>query len=180
MAESHGVWSSSPTGFAYQWERCTSTGASCHAIAGATGRGYTLAAADVGSTIRVIETAGNSAGTSGPATSNATSAVQGSPAAGQSAHKAAPNTRVVFDQISSKLRSAKFRFKATGLSTGFRCALVRLPSRKGAKTPSPRYSRCASTKTFSGLKAGSYVVYVRAVGPGGADGSPARHTFKIG
>jgi inosine-uridine nucleoside N-ribohydrolase len=179
LAESHGIWSSSPTGFVYQWERCNSAGSSCHAIAGATGRGYTLAAADVGSTIRVIETAGNSAGTSGPATSNATSAVQGSPAAGQNAHKAAPNTRVVFDQISSKLRSAKFRFKATGLSTGFRCALVRFPSRKGAKTPSPRYSDCGSTKTFKGLKVGSYVLYVRAVGPGGVDASPARSWFKI-
>jgi hypothetical protein len=178
LAESHGVWSSSPTGFAYQWERCNGTGASCHAIGGATGRAYTLAGADVGSTIRIVETASNAAGTSGPATSNATSAVKGAPAAG--AHTAVPNTRLVVEQISSRLRSARFRFKATGAATGFRCALVRLPSRKGAKTPSPRYSRCASTKTFSGLKAGSYVVYVRAVGPGGADGSPARHTFKIG
>ena len=177
LSESHGVWSSSPTGFAYQWERCTSTGASCHAIAGATGRAYTLAGADVGSTIRIVETASNAAGTSGPATSNATSAVKGAPAAG--AHTAVPNTRLVVEQISARLRSARFRFKATGAATGFRCALVRLPSRKGAKTPSPRYSRCGSTKTFSGLKAGSYVVYVRAVGPGGVDGSPARHTFKI-
>jgi hypothetical protein len=178
LSESHGVWSSSPTGFAYQWERCTSTGASCHAIAGATGRTYTLGGADVGSTIRIVETASNAAGTSRPATSNATSAVKGAPAAG--AHTAVPNTHLVVEQISSRLRSARFRFTATGAATGFRCALVRLPTRKGAKTPSPRYSRCGSTKTFSGLKAGSYVVYVRAVGPGGADGSPARHTFKIG
>jgi hypothetical protein len=177
LAESHGVWSSSPTGFTYQWERCNSTGGSCHAISGATGRTYTLAAADAGATIRIVETASNAAGTSGPATSNATGPVRGSPGAG--ARPAVPNTRLVVEQISSRLRSARFGFKATGVATGFRCALVRLPSRAGAKIPSPRYSRCASTKTFTGLKPGAYVVYVRAVGPGGTDSSPARHTFKI-
>ena len=177
LAESHGVWSSSPTGFTYQWERCNSTGGSCHAITGATGRAYTLAVADVGSTIRIVETASNAAGTSGPATSNATSAVHGSLGAGTV--RAVPNTLVVVEQISSRLRSARFHLKATGVATGFRCALVRLPSRRGAKRPSPRYARCGSTKTFTGLKAGSYVLYVKAVGPGGVDASPATHTFKI-
>jgi inosine-uridine nucleoside N-ribohydrolase len=177
LAESHGAWSSSPTGFTYQWERCNSTGSSCHAITGATGRAYTPAAADVGSTIRIVETASNAAGTSGPATSKATSAVHGSLGAGT--HPAVPDTRLVVEQISSRLRSARFHFKATGGATGFRCALVRLPSRQGAKRPSPRYSRCSSTKTFTGLKAGNYVVYVKAVGPGGVDASPAKHTFKI-
>jgi hypothetical protein len=103
--------------------------------------------------------------------------VRGALAAG--AHNAVPIPRLVVEQISSRLRSARFHFTATGVATGFRCALVRLPSRKGARTPSPRYSRCGSTKTFSGLKAGSYIVYVRAVGPGGVDASPAKHTFKI-
>ena len=177
LAESHGVWSSSPTGFSYQWERCNSAGSSCHSIGGATGRTYTLAAADVGATIRIVETANNAAGTGGPATSNATSAVRGSPGAGI---QTAPNTRVVVEQISSRLRSVRFHFTATGgLATGFRCALVRLPSRRGAKKPAPRYARCSATKTFSRLKAGSYVVYVKAVGPGGVDASPAKHTFKI-
>jgi hypothetical protein len=177
LAESHGVWSSSPTGFSYQWERCNSAGSSCHAIGGATGRTYTLVSADVGATIRIVETANNAAGTGGPATSNATSTVRGSPGAGI---QTAPNTRVVVEQISSRLRSARFHFTATGgLATGFRCALVRLPSRRGAKKPAPRYARCRATKTFTGLKAGSYLVYVKAVGPGGVDASPAKHMFKI-
>jgi hypothetical protein len=176
LAESHGVWSGSPTGFTYQWERCNGTGGGCHAITSATGRAYTLAAADVGATIRIVETASNAAGASGPATSNATSAVQGPPGGGT---RPLPNTRLVVLQISSRLRSARFRFTATGAATGFRCALVRLPTRRGAKRPSPRYSRCRSTKTFSGLTPGSYVVYVQAIGPGGVDASPAEHTFKI-
>jgi hypothetical protein len=38
---------------------------------------------------------------------------------------------------------------------------------------------CRSPKTFRGLHAGSYVLYVRAIGPGGADKTPATYDFKI-
>jgi hypothetical protein len=89
----------------------------------------------------------------------------------------APNTLLVQEQVSG--HSAKFHFKATGDSTGFECALVRKPTRKGAKTPSPKYSSCGSSKTFKNLKVGSYVLYARAVGPGGADKTPATYKFKI-
>jgi hypothetical protein len=99
------------------------------------------------------------------------------PAAGK-AHVAAPRTRLVFEQISSRLRTAKFKFKATGKSTGFRCALVRLPISKHAKTPAPKYVACGSSKTFKHLKIGKYVLYVRAVGPGGTR-SPIVYRFKI-
>ena len=91
----------------------------------------------------------------------------------------APNTRVVFARINSRSDSATFRFAATGKSTGFRCALVRKRTRKGAKTPSPKYSVCGASKTFKHLKAGSFVMYVRATGPGGGDKSPATYRFKI-
>jgi hypothetical protein len=91
----------------------------------------------------------------------------------------APNTRLVFKKVSSKNHSATFRFKATGKWTGFRCALVRKPTRKGAKTPKPKYVVCGSSKTFKHLKAGSFVLYVRAIGPGGVDKSPATYKFKI-
>jgi hypothetical protein len=99
------------------------------------------------------------------------------PAAGK-AHIAAPKTRLVFEQISSRKRTAKFKFKATGESTGFRCALVLLPTRKHAKTPSPKYVACGSSKTFKHLKIGKYVLYVRAIGPGGTR-SPIVYRFKI-
>ena len=84
----------------------------------------------------------------------------------------------MFEQISSRLRTAKFKFKATGKSTGFRCALVRLPISKHAKTPAPKYVACGSSKTFKHLKIGKYVLYVRAVGPGGTR-SPIVYRFKI-
>jgi hypothetical protein len=101
------------------------------------------------------------------------------PAGGTTPQKTAPNTLLLTEQISSKHHSATFHFKATGDSTGFQCALVRKPTRKGAKTPSPKYSSCGSSKTFKHLKAGSYVLYVRAVGPGGAAKSPATYKFRI-
>jgi hypothetical protein len=77
LTESHGGWSTAPDGYAYQWENCDGAGNSCTAIAGATGQTYTLRAGDVGSTIRVLETAGNAGGASAPRSSAATAVVQG-------------------------------------------------------------------------------------------------------
>ena len=57
-----GVWTNSPTGFSRQWQRCDSTGAACTDIGAATASTYVLAAADAGSTLRVIVTATNAAG----------------------------------------------------------------------------------------------------------------------
>ncbi len=75
LAESHGAWTNSPTSYAYQWERCDSTGSSCTAISTATNPTYTLTTADVGSTIRVQEWATNANGTRGPTTSAQTAMV---------------------------------------------------------------------------------------------------------
>jgi hypothetical protein len=74
-----GTWSNDPTSFAYQWVRCPSSGGAsdgsdCAAIGGATTTAYVVAAADVGSRLRVRVTASNA---DGPATaaSNATELV---------------------------------------------------------------------------------------------------------
>ena len=61
---------------------------------------------------------------------------------------------------------------------GFRCALVLVPIGKHARTPKPKYVACGSSKTFKHLKIGKYVLYVRAVGPGGTK-SPIVYRFKI-
>jgi hypothetical protein len=73
LTASAGTWTDSPTNYAYQWQRCDSTGASCAAIAGSTTGSYVLAAADVGATIRVRVTATNSGGAA--AATSAASAV---------------------------------------------------------------------------------------------------------
>ncbi|MBI5104910.1 MAG: hypothetical protein HZB46_07980 [Solirubrobacterales bacterium] len=49
--------------FGYQWQRCDAAGASCQDVAGATGGLYDVAAADVGSRMRVRVAATNSEGT---------------------------------------------------------------------------------------------------------------------
>jgi len=63
LTASTGTWTGDPTSFAYQWQRCDATGANCAAIAEASQQSYVLAAADVGSTVRVDVTALNGAGT---------------------------------------------------------------------------------------------------------------------
>jgi subtilisin family serine protease len=59
LTAGNGDWTGTPTGYAYQWRRCNSSGSSCANIASATSQTYVLAAADVGSTIQVGVTASN-------------------------------------------------------------------------------------------------------------------------
>ena len=74
LSAANGSWSNGPTGFAYQWQDCNASGTNCSSISGATGSSYKLATSDAGSTIDVVVTASNSAG-SGQATSAATGVV---------------------------------------------------------------------------------------------------------
>jgi hypothetical protein len=90
-----------------------------------------------------------------------------------------PNTLITRSTVSSRHGSATFRFKASGTASRFQCALVKLSSKKHAKAPKPKYSRCASPKSYKHLKAGHFTFYTRAIGPGGTDHTPASHKFKI-
>jgi fibronectin-binding autotransporter adhesin len=63
LTAASGTWAgTTPLSFAYQWQRCNQSGAGCSAITAATGQAYTVAAADVGSTLRVQVSASNTAG----------------------------------------------------------------------------------------------------------------------
>ncbi len=65
LTASPGTWSgSAPITFTYSWQRCNRTGTSCATIPDATSVTYTVAAADVGGTLRVRVAASNSAGVS--------------------------------------------------------------------------------------------------------------------
>ncbi len=75
LHEGHGGWANAPTSWSYQWTRCDASGNSCVLISGATSQAYTLAASDIGHTIRVQEWATNASGTGGPATSSPTAVV---------------------------------------------------------------------------------------------------------
>jgi hypothetical protein len=76
LTEGHGSWSNAPSRFAYRWLRCAYSGSTCATIARATGRTYKPTMADVGSRIRVQETAFDAAGASAPAASATTAPVR--------------------------------------------------------------------------------------------------------
>ncbi len=71
-----GSWSGTgPLEYSYAWELCNSAGAACHEISGALQATLGLLAGDVGSTLRVLVTATNSAGSTS-ALSEPTSVVE--------------------------------------------------------------------------------------------------------
>jgi hypothetical protein len=72
LSASTGSWQNSPTGYSYQWSRCSS---SCTAIGGATSASYQATDTDVGAKLQVTVTASN-AGGSTAATSSQTATVQ--------------------------------------------------------------------------------------------------------
>ncbi|HLX18825.1 MAG TPA: hypothetical protein VKR23_01625 [Gaiellaceae bacterium] len=70
-----GSWTGTPAPtFTYQWEDCDPSGNDCTPIPGATSAEYTVTSADVGSTLDVVVSATNSAGTT-PASSSPTAVV---------------------------------------------------------------------------------------------------------
>ena len=63
LTVSNGTWTGTPTTYAYQWQRCTSSTA-CADVSGATKQTYTAVTADAGHTLRAVVTASNADGKS--------------------------------------------------------------------------------------------------------------------
>ena len=61
---SRGTWSPAPSSYGYQWQRCSSTGADCLNVVGATSSVYGVRSADVDHRLRALVTARTSAGRS--------------------------------------------------------------------------------------------------------------------
>lgn len=78
LTASTGAWSGTPTGYAYQWQRCDATGAACADLSAATASTYVVQSSDVGSTLRAVVTARN-AGGSASASSAGTAVVASAP-----------------------------------------------------------------------------------------------------
>ena len=76
LTEAHGTWTNDPTSYSYQWEDCNVGGSSCSSIPGATAQKYRLTSTDIGHTLRVAESATNSAGASAPVNSTPTAVVE--------------------------------------------------------------------------------------------------------
>ncbi len=83
LTTSNGTWSGgSPSSYGYKWQDCDGSGANCASISGAGTSTYTLAAADVGHTVRAVVTATNSGGsTSATSAQTAVIAAPAPPAA---------------------------------------------------------------------------------------------------
>jgi hypothetical protein len=85
-----GTWATPPLSVAYAWQRCSNTGTSCAAIdgaSGATATTYVLTSADVGQTVRVVETA-----TDGGGFTDSPSAVSAVVVSGAAPQNSAPPT----------------------------------------------------------------------------------------
>jgi hypothetical protein len=77
----NGKWTgTNPISYAYQWQRCDSSGGTCQDIGSANNQSYVVTSSDVGRTLRVVVTASNQDGSSS-ATSDATRAVTSSASA---------------------------------------------------------------------------------------------------
>jgi hypothetical protein len=80
LSSSEGSWTGDPTSYAYQWQRCNSSGGTCSSVSGATHSTYNLGSGDVAHTLRVVVTATNEGG-SAPATSAASAVITAPPPA---------------------------------------------------------------------------------------------------
>ncbi len=107
LTAANGTWTGTPViSYAYQWRRCDAAGAACADIAGATSATYPEVGADVGSTLRVVVTATNAAGSAA-----ATSAPSGVVTAAAPQNTALP-------LISGTLRDGQTLSATTGAWTG--------------------------------------------------------------
>lgn len=144
LSSTTGSWSESPTGFTYQWQRCNMTGASCSPISGATATTYTLAASDVGSTVRVAVAASNSAGSSAPASSAQTAVItQGTATFGKTSIGASADS-----YAANRKRVSRYALPTAGTLT--------------------RLSAYLAPTAISGTQALEGVVYADAAGKPGA------------
>jgi hypothetical protein len=78
--------------------------------------------------------------------------------------------------LNRRSHSVTFKLKAIGSAAALQCALVKHLKRH---TPKPSFSRCRASKSYQHLKRGRYTFYVRAVGPAGADRTPAARNFTL-
>jgi outer membrane protein assembly factor BamB len=138
----HGTWAGDPTGYGYQWKRCSSAGANCADIVGADGAGYQLVAADVGRRLVVEVVAVNAGGQSAPADSSPTNLV-----AGLKCH--VPNV------VGLKLAKARARIRARHCSIGRISKRASAPAKKGRVLwQSPKAGRTLRNQAKVNLRVG--------------------------
>lgn len=83
-----------------------------------------------------------------------------------------PDTKITLAKIKPAKHRAKFAFGGVGATSRYQCKL-----KKAHHTAS--FKSCSSPRVYRHLSHGKYKFFVRAIGPGGADGSPAIRRFRI-
>ena len=107
LREIHGRWSSAPTSYTYQWERCTRA-RSCRPIAGAGQQSYRLVAADVGHLLRLTEQAADAGGFGPTVLSAATRKVIKEPAAPSLSHLSVTGIAAGHAQLALTVSAARY------------------------------------------------------------------------
>lgn len=180
LTAEEGTWTNTPTGYAYQWQRCDIDAISCLVVPGANGKTYGVRTADLGFRLRVTVTARNASG-SGSATSGVTGIVV--PTA------TITNTRPALTIVSVRFVGARVyaRFRIcddkpsnlTVLATDSRPGRVsqtRRFSTRIAPNPCGVYTRnWVPAQRFRGK--GRYTVTLQARDSSGLTSAPARRTF---
>jgi hypothetical protein len=188
LTASTGTWqSSSNVTYAWQWQRCNSSGAACTDIKGATNQTYAVQSADVGNTLRVVVTATNKDGSS-KANSATTAVVTSKTTQGGStgstvdvASVSAPD-RLVVDKVQftpnpvRSLTSITAKFHVTDVTAGKNVSgalvyAIGLPYSRVTNAPEVRTDNSGwATVTFQPSKffprKGYVTFFVRARKPG--------------
>jgi hypothetical protein len=87
---------------------------------------------------------------------------------------ATPSAKLLKAKVEHRRGTAQFVFAARGSATSFRCALASVRQRQKLK-----YKPCTSPTTYRNLVPGTYVFKVKAIGPGGVEGTPVTRKFKV-
>jgi hypothetical protein len=106
LSATQGTWTGGARSYAYQWQRCNDAGASCADVGGANGRTYGVRGGDVGSTLRVVVTATNLAGSTA-ATSGNTAVVRTAPVPPPPAPAPSANHRPAISILSVRFVGAR-------------------------------------------------------------------------
>jgi hypothetical protein len=175
---------------AFFWQRCNAVGEGCATIVGASGAAYRLTSDDVGSRIRVIETASNEGGTAQAVSAVSNVVVELRPTAQRptiAAARVALPHRLIVDKIAVRQRGDTVRLQIrVSDDRGFRVTgvLVR-PQPTGLLAGSTR-ARATSrtgwaTFTFRATGVGSTYVYAEAhkAGEQAQSGVSTANLFRI-
>jgi len=180
LTAEEGTWTNSPTGFAYQWQRCDIDGTGCLPVIGANGKTYGVRTADLGFRLRVRVTARNANG-SGAATSAVTDIV----APAVTVTNKRPTLTIVSVRFLGARVYARFRIcddtakNLTILATDSRPARASYTRRFStliAPNPCGVYTRnWVPVKRFRGK--GRYTITLQARDTSGLTSAPARRSF---